>query len=163
MRETAEGARGSDWLDDQEQRVWRAHLAVGRLLNHRMGRDLAAFGLSLNDYEILVNLSEAPERRLRMTELADATLLSKSRLSHQITRMEKAGLVRRERCLRDGRGLEAVLTEHGGQVLARVAPEHVRGVRRHFFDRLSAGDVDALERALVPLAEYLETVTDVRT
>src|SRR6478736_6756446 len=93
------------WLTDQEQRAWRTHLDVSRLLMHQLEKDLQPFGLTNNDYEILVNLSEAEGQRLRMSDLAEATRQSKSRLSHQITRMEKAGHVRREHCESDRRGL----------------------------------------------------------
>ncbi len=79
------------WLSPQEQRAWRAHLAAHRLLFHQLDRELQEKGLSLNDYEILVNLSESPDHRMRMSELADATIQSRSRLSHQISRMEAAG------------------------------------------------------------------------
>lgn len=113
---------GTRWLTEDEQRAWRIHLDVSRLLSYQMERDLQPFGLTLNDYEILVNLSESADRRLRMSDLASATLQSKSRLSHQITRMEKAELVRRESCESDKRGLFAVLTEHGWQTLREVAP-----------------------------------------
>src|SRR5689334_7293603 len=87
-----------NWLSTDEQRAWRAHLAAHKLLEHRLDRDLQRFGLSLNDYEILVNLSESPGRRMRMSDLAEATIQSRSRLSHQIARMEAASLVTRESC-----------------------------------------------------------------
>jgi DNA-binding MarR family transcriptional regulator len=159
----SEGAEPGPWLDEQEQRVWRAHLTVWRLLNYRLGRDLQKLGLTNGDYEILVNLSEAPERRMRMTALADATLQSKSRLSHQITRMEKAGLVTRQHCPDDGRGLLTVLTEQGWETMRKVAPTHACGVRRALFDRLTPEQVAALEGVLVPLAEQLGAETSVRS
>src|SRR3954447_17332281 len=95
------------WLTDAEQCAWRTHLEVTKLLTHQLERDLQPFGLTMNDYEILVNLSESAGHRMRMSDLASATLQSKSRLSHQITRMEKAGLVRRQDCDSDKRGLFA--------------------------------------------------------
>src|SRR5689334_12713990 len=101
------------WLDAREQRFWRAHLEVSKLLEYQLSRELQVHDLAINDYEILVVLSEAPERRMRMTDLATATLQSKSRLSHQITRMENAGLVLRQECPGDRRGLYAHLTEQG--------------------------------------------------
>ncbi|MDI6409357.1 MarR family transcriptional regulator [Streptomyces albus] len=143
------------WLTEEEQRAWRMHLDVSKLLSYQLERDLQPFGLTLNDYEILVNLSESPDRRLRMTDLAAATLQSKSRLSHQITRMEKAGLVRRESCESDKRGLFAVLTDEGWSTMRRVAPHHVASVRRHFIDSVSAADLAHLERTLRPVAEKL--------
>jgi DNA-binding MarR family transcriptional regulator len=109
----------------------------------------------MNDYEILVNLSESEEHRMRMSDLAASTLQSKSRLSHQITRMEKAGLVRRENCESDKRGLFAVLTEEGWETMRSVAPHHVDSVRRHFIDRMSPEDVEHLRETLLPVAEKL--------
>ena len=144
------------WLTDAEQCAWRTHLAVTRLLTHQLERDLQPFGLTMNDYEILVNLSETPEHRMRMSDLASATLQSKSRLSHQITRMEAAGLVRRESCPTDRRGLYAVLTEHGMETMRRVAPHHVASVRRHFIDLLSPAALDELRASLEPVARHLQ-------
>ncbi|NJQ00778.1 MarR family winged helix-turn-helix transcriptional regulator [Streptomyces zingiberis] len=143
------------WLTDEEQRAWRTHLDVSRLLTHQLEKDLQPFGLTINDYEILVNLSESAGLRMRMSDLAGATLQSKSRLSHQITRMETSGLVRRENCESDRRGLYAVLTDHGAEVMREVAPHHVASVRRHFIDLMPAGDLEALRRTLTPVAEHL--------
>ena len=86
------------WLTDEEQQAWRATVQLSQLLMRQLDRDLARHGLNGRDYEILVELSEAPDHRLRMTDLADATSQSRSRLSHQITRMEKRALVRRDGC-----------------------------------------------------------------
>src|SRR5215467_1217754 len=83
------------WLTATEQEAWRAYIRLAKMLMRQLDRDLHQFGLSTNDYEILVELSEAPGNRLRMTELADLTAQSRSRLSHQITRMEAKGLVGR--------------------------------------------------------------------
>ncbi|MDB1087655.1 MarR family transcriptional regulator [Streptomyces sp. ACA25] len=146
---------GTRWLSAAEQRAWRTHLDVSRLLMHRLERDLQPFGLTMNDYEILVCLSETDDRRMRMSDLAAATLQSKSRLSHQITRMERAGLVRRETCDSDRRGLFAVLTERGWQTMQGVAPHHVEAVRRHFVDLLSPEELEGLRVSLVPVAEHL--------
>ncbi|MFC1412187.1 MarR family winged helix-turn-helix transcriptional regulator [Streptacidiphilus sp. N1-12] len=146
------------WLTPEEQALWRAHLEVGRLLGYAMERGLQPFGLAINDYTILVELSEAPERRMRMTDLATATLQSKSRLSHQITRMEAAGLVAREGCPGDRRGLYAVLTDDGWDTMRRVAPHHVRSVREHFIDRLEPSQIASMYQALAPIAEHLRTV-----
>ncbi|MGW7350163.1 MarR family winged helix-turn-helix transcriptional regulator [Streptomyces sp. NPDC054784] len=149
---------GSLWLTEDEQRVWRTHLEVSRLLMHQLERDLQPFGLTNNDYEILVNLSEAEDRRMRMSELAASTLQSKSRLSHQITRMENAGLVRRESCDSDKRGLFAVLTQQGWETMRTVAPHHVASVRRHFIARLPPEAMTGLRTALAPVAEHLHEV-----
>lgn len=150
--DTDEGTR---WLTDTEQRAWRTHLDVNRLLMHQMERDLHPYGLTMNDYEILVNLSESDEHRMRMSDLAGATLQSKSRLSHQITRMENAGLVRREHCDTDKRGLFAVLTEHGWTTMREIAPHHVASVRRHFIDMLTPQALEELRASLAPIADHL--------
>ena len=146
---------GTRWLSDQEQRLWRTHLDVGRMLMHQLERDLQPFGLTNNDYEILVNLSESDGHRMRMSDLATATLQSKSRLSHQITRMEHQGLVRREHCESDKRGLFAVLTPHGWETMLRVAPHHVDSVRRHFIDLLAPEHLETLYESLTPVVERL--------
>jgi len=143
------------WLNQAEQSTWRTHLDVTRLLTHELEKDLQPFGLTMNDYEILVNLSEAKDTRMRMSDLASATLQSKSRLSHQITRMEAAGLVRRENCESDRRGLFAVLTDTGTTTMRKVAPHHVASVRRHFFDLLTPEALAALRASLTPIAEHL--------
>ncbi|MFC4060006.1 MarR family winged helix-turn-helix transcriptional regulator [Planomonospora corallina] len=148
----------SRWLTAAEQRAWRAHLAVHKLLEHRLDRELQPFGLSLNDYEILVNLSESPGHRMRMSDLADATIQSRSRLSHQISRMETAGLVARETCADDRRGTFAVLTEHGWDVIQKVAPHHVAGVRRHFIDLLTDDQLHELAAAYGPVVEHLKSL-----
>src|ERR1700720_339952 len=126
-----------NWLTDEEQQAWRATVQLSQLLLRQLDRDLIAHGLNGRDYEILVELSEAPDHRLRMTDLADATSQSRSRLSHQISRMEKRGLVRRDDCEGDKRGTFAVLTQDGVEAIERAAPSHVDSVRRHFVDRLS--------------------------
>ncbi|MEC4018411.1 MarR family winged helix-turn-helix transcriptional regulator [Streptomyces sp. H27-D2] len=148
---------GTRWLTEDEQQAWRAHLDVSRLLMHQLERDLHPFGLTNNDYEILVNLSEADDHRLRMSDLATVTLQSKSRLSHQVTRMENAGLVRRESCESDRRGLYAVLTDQGWNTMREVAPHHVASVRRHFIDLLSPEELDSLHSSLGPVAEHLRS------
>src|SRR6201998_1930973 len=126
-----------NWLSDEEQQAWRAPVNLSQLLMRQLDRDLNVHGLNGHDYEILVELSEAPDRRLRMIELADATSHSRSRLSHQISRMENRGLVRRDNCEGDKRGTFAVLTADGMAAIERVAPDHVENGRRHFIDRLS--------------------------
>ncbi|WP_329194385.1 MarR family winged helix-turn-helix transcriptional regulator [Streptomyces sp. NBC_01435] len=143
------------WLNDAEQCAWRTHLDVSRLLMHQLEKDLQPFGLTNNDYEILVNLSESDDQRMRMSDLAAATLQSKSRLSHQITRMENAGLVRRENCESDRRGLYAVLTDEGATTMRKVAPHHVASVRKHFMDLLTPEALENLQAALNPVADHL--------
>ncbi|MER5885573.1 MarR family transcriptional regulator [Streptomyces sp. NPDC001941] len=145
------------WLTDAEQCAWRTYLDVNRLLTYQMEKDLQPFGLTNNDYEILVNLSESPDQRLRMSDLAAATLQSKSRLSHQITRMESAGLVRRENCESDRRGLYAVLTDQGMATMRKVAPHHVESVRKHFIDLMTPEALADLRESLKPVADHLRT------
>ena len=148
------------WLTDEEQQAWRATVQLSQLLLRQLDRDLTAHGLNSRDYEILVELSEAPDHRLRMTDLADATSQSRSRLSHQITRMEKRGLVRRDDCEGDKRGTFAVLTKAGFATIERVAPHHVENVRRHYIDRLSPGQLAEIRSAFQPVVEYLRTIRD---
>ncbi|MER7197562.1 MarR family transcriptional regulator [Streptomyces sp. NBC_01003] len=145
------------WLTDEEQCAWRTHVEVNRMLTYQLEKDLQPFGLTMNDYDILVHLSETDDHRMRMSDLATATLQSKSRLSHQITRMENAGLVRRENCESDRRGLYTVLTEDGMATMKKVAPHHVASVRRHFVDLIPSEELDALHKALTPIAEHLRS------
>ncbi|MER8183767.1 MarR family transcriptional regulator [Kitasatospora sp. NPDC094015] len=151
----SESEAETPWLTAAEQRFWRAHLEVSKLLDYQLSRELQPHNLAINDYEILVVLSEAPDRRMRMTDLATATLQSKSRLSHQITRMESAGLVLRQECPGDRRGLYANLTDLGWETMQKVAPDHVRSVRQHFVDRFTPEQIDAMYQALAPVAEHL--------
>src|SRR5215471_4887085 len=148
------------WLTDDEQHAWRAYIRLAKMLMRQLDRDLHPFGLSTNDYEILVELSEAPGNRLRMTELADLTAQSRSRLSHQITRMEAKALVRREGCDGDKRGTFAVITPHGMATIERVAPSHVDSVRRHFIDQICADYLTALTEAYEPVLERLRKIRD---
>lgn len=126
------------WLDDDEMRAWRGFIVGSELLAYRLHRELQdAHAVSLADYEILVRLSEQPEFKMRMTLLAAEVASSKSRVSHQVARLERAGLVKREGCENDGRGVLAVLTDHGYETLRTAAPTHLRGVREHFVDLLT--------------------------
>ena len=148
------------WLTGDEQRAWRAYIQLAQLLIRQLDRDLHPFGLSMHDYEILVELSEAAQNRLRMTDLADRTAQSRSRLSHQINRMESKGLVVREGCEGDKRGTFAVLTEHGAALIGKVAPHHVASVRQHFIDQFAAGSLAALTDACEPALDRLRTTRD---
>ncbi|WP_431922219.1 MarR family winged helix-turn-helix transcriptional regulator [Micromonospora wenchangensis] len=144
------------WLDPDEQQTWRAFLTASRALSDTLDRELQRdAGMPHAYYEILVRLSEVPERRLRMSELADLTGSSRSRLSHAVARLETAGWVRREDCPTDRRGQVAVLTDAGFAVLAAAAPGHVEGVRRHLFDALSPAQVDQLRRISETLVAHL--------
>ncbi|MGW3607022.1 MarR family winged helix-turn-helix transcriptional regulator [Micromonospora sp. NPDC005161] len=144
------------WLDSDEQRTWRAFLTASRALMDTLDRELQRdAGMPHAYYEILVRLSEAPDRRLRMSDLAEATGSSRSRLSHAVARLEAAGWVRREECATDRRGQVALLTDAGFATLAAAAPGHVEGVRQHLFDALSPAQVDQLRRISETLAEHL--------
>ncbi|WP_067857763.1 MarR family winged helix-turn-helix transcriptional regulator [Nocardia shimofusensis] len=135
------------WLSADEQRAWRAymdgHQRLMATLNRQLLRDC---DLTFGEYRILVLLSEAPGHALRMSELADGVLSSRSRLTHQIRGMESRGLVRRSSCPRDGRGVLAQLTDTGLRTLRTAAPGHVEAVRRHFVDLLDPGELDTIHQ-----------------
>jgi DNA-binding MarR family transcriptional regulator len=133
------------WLDAREQRAWRAFLDVRRELLAELNRQLTRdAGLSGADYELLVPLSEAPEHRMRPRDLGRRVDWDRSRLSHQIRRMQERGLVVREECRTDGRGAFVVLTDLGREAIESAAPDHVRTVRRLFLDVLRPGEVETL-------------------
>ena len=153
MTATAEEPR---WLDENEARAWRAYVIGSELLRKQLNRELQdQHGLALADYEVLVRLSEGQVGRMRMAQLAGEVASSKSRLSHQISRMEAAGLVQRVECGDDARGVFAEITEVGRARLRETAPTHVAGVREHLIDLLAGADQAALaeifERVLVHL------------
>jgi DNA-binding MarR family transcriptional regulator len=145
------------WLDAEEQRAWRAWLFSSMLLQDRLDRELThETGISHAYYEILVQLSEAPDRMLRMSQLADRCLSSRSRLSHAVSRLEERGWVRRQVCPDDGRGLLAVLTDEGFAALEAAAPVHVESVRRHLFDQLSPTQIAAMRDIGETLLRHLD-------
>ena len=136
------------WLSSGQQKVWRAWLdAVARIDSH-LDEVLRPFGLDLGEYEILVRLSEAPERRMRMSDLADAARQSRSRLTHTVARMEKKGLLNRVPCANDRRGVIAILTDEGFGLLETAAPAHVDSVREVLVDVVDPADFEALGRAM---------------
>jgi DNA-binding MarR family transcriptional regulator len=137
------------WLTAEQQQVWRAYLLGSALLQERIGADLRPFGLDRAEYEILVVLSEADDQRLRMAELADAVHQSRSRLTHTISRMEKAQLVKRTNCPTDRRGVWAELTAEGFKLIKEAAPTHVETVRRNFVEVMSEEDYAAVGRAFI--------------
>lgn len=133
------------WLDDAEQRAWRAYLESTILLFDALDRQLQRdAGLPHAYFEILVRLSEAEGRTLRMSELATATHSSRSRLSHAVARLEERGWVVRRDCDTDRRGQLAELTDAGFAVLESAAPGHVDAVRRYVIDRLTPEQIDQL-------------------
>lgn len=141
------------WLDEDQQRVWRAWLLGSAVLNERLDAQLREHDLDLAEYEILVTLSEASDRQLRMAELADAVHQSRSRLTHTVTRMEKRRLIERTTCPVDRRGVWANLTDTGAQLLDEAAPSHVECVRRNFVDAVDPEDYAALGRAMAAILD----------
>lgn len=145
------------WLTDDEQQVWRAWLRASHRLDAHLARDMQANGeLSMSEFAVLVPLSEAPEGRLRAFELGAELQWEKSRLSHQITRMEGRGLVRRQDCGSDRRGAYVAITDAARTALEDAAPPHVAAVRAAFFDHLSPEEVAVLGSACSRLADRLE-------
>jgi DNA-binding MarR family transcriptional regulator len=135
-----ENATPPRWLNPTEMAAWRRYIVASRRLLEALDSDLAGHELSMPDYEILAQLSDAPDRRMRMSELADVAMLSRSRLSHRMKVMEKAGWVRREACPVDNRGFFAVMTPKGWKAIEAAAPDHVESVRSRFVDLLSKED-----------------------
>jgi DNA-binding MarR family transcriptional regulator len=146
------------WLSPSEDRAWRAWLAMTERLRAQVARDLLVdSGLSDADYMVLVNLSEAEDRRVRMHELAARLNWSKSRLSHQLARMQARGLVQREECPSDARGAFAVLGPGGLAAIEGAAPKHVASVRRHLIDVLDADQLNQLSAIADVVARHLSS------
>jgi DNA-binding MarR family transcriptional regulator len=142
------------WLDDLELRAWRSLLRAHARLLARLDAELqASKGMSVNDYGVLVQLSEEDGGRMRMSELAERLLLSPSGLTRRLDGLVRAGLVERRRCPTDRRGAYAVLTPAGHRRLESVAPDHVEQVRRHFVDRLTRAQLQAVADALDEIAD----------
>jgi DNA-binding MarR family transcriptional regulator len=157
MSPASQSAAAPRWLDVDEQKAWRAWLYSAQLLMDRLDRELThETGISHAYYEILVALSETPGRKLRMSELADRCLSSRSRLSHAVSRLEERGWVGRELCPDDGRGQLAVLTDNGLAALEAAAPIHVESVRTHLFDQLSPEQVAAMRDLGETLLRHLD-------
>lgn len=148
-----QGGQGEPrWLDEEQQRHWRAYLLGAARLNDALNRQLEAdSGLSIGEYEVLVRLSESPERTARMSELADSLVHSRSRLTHTVSRMQRRGLVERRTCLVDGRGVNCVMTDAGMALLAAAAPGHVRAVRTHLVDLLTDEQFRVLGEAMAAI------------
>jgi DNA-binding MarR family transcriptional regulator len=144
------------WLDEEQQRSWRAYLVGTTLLMDRLDRDLRdQHNLSMPEYEILVRLSEAENHRMRMAVLADSVSHSRSRVTHTIARLQKAGLVERLSCASDGRGVEAVITDKGYAALEAAAPTHVAGVREFLVDLAGDEDFEAVGRVFNAVTDKL--------
>ncbi|WP_432945140.1 MarR family winged helix-turn-helix transcriptional regulator [Kribbella sp. CA-253562] len=143
------------WLNDKEQQAWRAFIAAQRVVNGRIEQQLQRdAGMPHTYFEILVRLSDATDGRLRMSELAVATLGSRSRLSHAVNRLEQVGWVRREGITSDRRGQVAILTEAGREKLKETAPGHVETVRAAVFDALTDEQVEQLHDICAALARH---------
>ncbi len=132
------------WLNTAEMKAWRRYIIASRRLLEALDSDLEDHDLSMADYEILAQLSDAPERKMRMSELAEIALLSRSRLSHRMKVMEKAGWVKREACPSDKRGYFAVMTAKGWKAIVAAAPDHVESVRTRFVDHLTKADQEVI-------------------
>lgn len=144
------------WLTADEQRAWRTYLRMSSLLPAQLNRQLQRdSGLTLPEYEVLVQLSEAPGHRLRPFQICEALNWEQSRLSHQLTRMLRRGLIGRQECEADGRGAFVTLTETGAESIRTAAPGHVAAVRRLIFERLSDDQRAAFEQACAAVVEAL--------
>src|SRR5215469_492560 len=144
------------WLSADEQRIWRTYVRMSSLLPAQLNRQLQRdSGLTLPEYEVLVQLSEAPERRLRPFQICEALNWEQSRLSHQLTRMQRRGLVTRQECEADGRGAFVCLTAAGADAIRSAAPGHVAAVRQLIFDRLSDDERAVVEQACATILRAL--------
>jgi DNA-binding MarR family transcriptional regulator len=143
------------WLDDRRQHVWQAYLHLNQYLYAFLEQQLAGDGLSGADYKVLHPLSEAPEGLLRARELGVEIGWDRSRLSHHLTRMEKRGLIAREECAEDGRGLMVRVTDAGRRAIEAAAPAHAENVQRYFFDQLSNDELDTLAAVFDRLLDNL--------
>lgn len=147
------------WLDDAEMAAWRSYIVATLKLRQRLHRELAdRHDVSLTDYEVLVCLELQPEQRMRMSELAVLMGSTKSRLSHQVGRLEDAGVVRRVRDPEDKRGVITELTKDGVALLQSAAPTHVEGVREHLIDLLSPEEQATIASAFGRVLDHLTEV-----
>lgn len=136
---------GVRWLDEREARAWRALQHMQLRVDGELARRLATeSGLSYQDYRVLVALTDRPDGRMRLFEVAEILGWEKSRLSHHVNRMVTRGLVAKERCDSDRRGAFVVVTERGRSEIEAAAPGHVAAVRELFVDRLTPGQLDAV-------------------
>lgn len=153
-----------EWLTEREARAWRGYRQMRLLLDTQIARDLTReTGLSDADYTVLVALSEAPDHRMRLIELARRTLWSKSRLSHQLSRMERRGHVRRDESDQHpghARATDAVLTPDGLRLIEDAAPKHLASVRRHLIDQLTDDQIDALGDVADSVVHHLRALPE---
>ncbi len=145
------------WLSSAEQHTWRRWLRLNALLPAELHRELQSdAGLSLPDFDVLVALTDTPEGRVRVSELARGLRWERSRVSHHLTRMERRNLLRREECADDGRGAWVVLTDEGRGAIEAAAPAHVRTVRRLVFEALTPEEIDLLSTVIDKVLARLE-------
>jgi DNA-binding MarR family transcriptional regulator len=149
------------WLTAQQERVWRRWLTLNARLLATLHKELQDnAGLSMPDYEVLVHLTDRPEGRMRVMDLARLLQWERSRVSHHVTRMERRRLVQRVECAEDGRGAFIVITPEGRAAIEQAAPGHVNTVRRLVFDALTPEDIDAfatiIDKALAQLDNQAE-------
>ena len=145
----------SRWLNTREMKAWRSYIITSRRLLEALDLDLLAHDLSMADYEVLALLSDATDRRMRMSELAELAMVSKSRLSHRMKVMESVGWIRRELCTEDRRGAWAVMTDRGWKAIVKAAPDHVQSVRHRFIDHLSVKEQEELSKTFDRLQAQL--------
>lgn len=144
------------WLTDEQQCVWRRYLAGTAAIERHLDQALRPFDLGLSEYEILVTLSESPQRRCRMSELAEAVRQSRSRLTHTVARLEKKQLIERLSCPDDKRGVIAYLTPSGLTLLKEAAPAHVESVRDVLVDHIDDDDFAALGRVMQQVIDHAD-------
>src|SRR5579859_5581868 len=151
------------WLTEDEQRAWRGLVQMTAQLNAQMNRQLLQeYGVSLADYEVLVVLTDAPDGRCRVFEIASTLAWEQSRVSHQLARMLRRGLVAREECPSDARGAFVILTEAGRGAIERAAPAHVETVRHLVFDGIAPGELAALTALTTRVLDRLEETQPAR-
>jgi DNA-binding MarR family transcriptional regulator len=152
------GSGTGRWLTAKQETAWRAYRRMNRLVYARVAADLAAdSGLSEADYDVLSNLTESGSHAWRFKELAGRLQWSASRLSHQLSRMEERGLLRRDECDDDSRGAIVKLSEAGWRTIQRAAPAHVESVRRHFIQQLSGAQLVALHHVAQTVVRSLSS------
>lgn len=143
------------WLNAEEQKLWRDILGTIRKINRGMEEALMARGdLSVSEFSVLVSLSEAPEQQLRLRELCADLDWDRSRTSHQVTRMERRGLVEKMKSVGDARGVVVRITDAGLECLEAAAPDHVESVRQLVFDPMDMADVEVLKKYFAAVVDH---------